>query len=274
MGQKIFESGYLAHFFSEHDEIWQRYGPRHLTLISWFGEFWSRGPSIPCNDMHQSFTDALAWNLVEHWETAQITGSCIPWAWAALVQTYTLWVHECCLKTANFHGSKHSPAYFGDSIVFSCINFKLNSDLQMRVANHVHLPLAARILQLVKKTLQTCTVHNFFSAKPCQSLTVLNSCYRYTELFETPNFLVKNSHSTPLILWAAKNAWSTVSGGTSEFCNCQDTERSHHGVSYWTVVALCTRKARSKFCALKQHSKRFKISSRLLVLCLSVRGFF
>ena len=57
----MFDGGYLAHFqeyrLSECDGV---RGLANRNLFLKFRELWSGGPAIPCGDMHQSFTDALA----------------------------------------------------------------------------------------------------------------------------------------------------------------------------------------------------------------------
>jgi len=49
-------NGYLAHFLSEDDEIWQCWGLANQNLFPFpeFRELWSGGPIIPCGDMHCS----------------------------------------------------------------------------------------------------------------------------------------------------------------------------------------------------------------------------
>jgi len=56
----VFESGYLAHYLSERDKIWQRWGLTNRNLFPELREHWSGGPVISCGDTHQSFTDALS----------------------------------------------------------------------------------------------------------------------------------------------------------------------------------------------------------------------
>jgi len=43
-GAQIFDSGYLAHFLSEGDEIWQGYGLANVHMFLEFGERWSQVP--------------------------------------------------------------------------------------------------------------------------------------------------------------------------------------------------------------------------------------
>jgi len=59
-GTKFSCNGYLAHhFLSQRDEIWQRWGLASRNLLPEFRSLRSRGPVIPCGDMHQSFTSTL-----------------------------------------------------------------------------------------------------------------------------------------------------------------------------------------------------------------------
>jgi len=52
-------NGYIAHFLSERDEIWQHWGLANRNLFPEFHEHWSEDPVIPFGDMHQSFTSTL-----------------------------------------------------------------------------------------------------------------------------------------------------------------------------------------------------------------------
>ena len=56
----LFHKGYLAHFSSERDEIWQCYGSGQSTLSA-------RGPVIPFGVTHQSFTGTLATWFFDNW---------------------------------------------------------------------------------------------------------------------------------------------------------------------------------------------------------------
>jgi len=58
-GVKFFHHGYLVHFLSERDEIWQRWGLANWNLFPEFRKLWSGGPVIPCSDMHNYFTGTL-----------------------------------------------------------------------------------------------------------------------------------------------------------------------------------------------------------------------
>jgi len=56
-GAKFFRKGYLAHFLSERDKSWQRWGSAQSKLIRRIS--WTVVLVIPCRDTYQSFTDAL-----------------------------------------------------------------------------------------------------------------------------------------------------------------------------------------------------------------------
>jgi len=62
----IFDSGYMAHYLSQRDEIWQRWGSGQSKLIPEFRELLSWGPVIPCGGMHQSFTGILVKWFIEN----------------------------------------------------------------------------------------------------------------------------------------------------------------------------------------------------------------
>jgi len=63
-GAQIFDSGYYAHFFLEGDEIGTIRDVANWLLFPKFRKLWSGDPAIPCGNMHQSFTDAVANNLL------------------------------------------------------------------------------------------------------------------------------------------------------------------------------------------------------------------
>ena len=59
-GAKFFHNGYLAHFLSHSDnQNLGTLGSSQSKLIPEFFELLSRGPVIPCVDMHQSFIGTL-----------------------------------------------------------------------------------------------------------------------------------------------------------------------------------------------------------------------
>ena len=58
-GAKFFHKGYLAHFLSVRDDVWQCWGV--WPIETYFPNFvnFGPGPVTPCGDMHQCFIGTL-----------------------------------------------------------------------------------------------------------------------------------------------------------------------------------------------------------------------